>query len=313
MRKFLKNIIVFCLIIFAVLCISLLSPTPYAASQSMLFSSLKKDSLLQNTPQPRIVLMGGSNVSYGMDSQLIKDSLEYNVINTGIHAGLGLKYILEDIGPKLKSNDICIIIPEYEQFYGAAPYGSEQLLRMIFDVSLTNAKKLNWSQIKIIYRFIPQYVKSKLVIKNYYRSTLIIPYRHTAFNEYGDAYLHWDRQKVDYKTHPMKDEGNFNYDFFNYFVSYIHELEKKGIIVYISFPGIEEISYSHNGLINGVYANLQKSDIKLLGTPEDFTIPESMTYDTPYHLTRKGIEKRTNALIHFLKKENISNTISQQP
>ena len=53
----------------------------------------KKCQLLEDTPSPRIIFVGGSNLAFGLDSQRIKDSLNINVINYGLHAGIGLKYM----------------------------------------------------------------------------------------------------------------------------------------------------------------------------------------------------------------------------
>lgn len=57
----------------------------------------KKCQLLEDTPSPRIIFVGGSNLAFGLDSQRIKDSLNINVINYGLHAGIGLKYMIDDI------------------------------------------------------------------------------------------------------------------------------------------------------------------------------------------------------------------------
>lgn len=59
----------------------------------------KKCQLLEDTPSPRIIFVGGSNLAFGLDSQRIKDSLNINVINYGLHAGIGLKYMMMTYPP----------------------------------------------------------------------------------------------------------------------------------------------------------------------------------------------------------------------
>src|SRR5512133_2221049 len=47
--------------------------------------SLLHIKLLENTPSPRIILVGGSNVSFGLDAELMQRTLGVPVINDGLH------------------------------------------------------------------------------------------------------------------------------------------------------------------------------------------------------------------------------------
>ena len=87
----------------------------------------KKCQLLEDTPSPRIIFVGGSNLAFGLDSQRIKDSLNINVINYGLHAGIGLKYMIDDISTYARKGDIIVFAPEYEHFYTIA-YGESVTL-----------------------------------------------------------------------------------------------------------------------------------------------------------------------------------------
>ena len=84
MKNFLYKVIVF-IITILVFCILLsFLPTTPRAAKSLLAASMQKDSLMKNLLSPRIIFLGGSNLSFGLDSQMIKDSLKLNPINTGI-------------------------------------------------------------------------------------------------------------------------------------------------------------------------------------------------------------------------------------
>ena len=50
-----------------------------------------KVNLLINTPSPRIILVGGSNVAYSINSQQIENKTGFHVINAGLEGGLGLR------------------------------------------------------------------------------------------------------------------------------------------------------------------------------------------------------------------------------
>ena len=144
MKKFLYRLLFFLTIIILPLAFGVFMPaTPYA-SKSLIFGNLLKDSLMENVESPRIIFLGGSNLSFGLNSQLIKDSLKLNPINAGIHASIGLIYMLSNSLEFIKKGDIVVLVPEYQQFYGDAAFGSEgeELTRTIFDVNKSKFKLL---------------------------------------------------------------------------------------------------------------------------------------------------------------------------
>jgi hypothetical protein len=65
MKKFIFKTLVFpiplCLILLAGICL----PTTPRASKSLLISKNNKDYLLKTIPNPRIIFVGGSNLSFG--------------------------------------------------------------------------------------------------------------------------------------------------------------------------------------------------------------------------------------------------------
>jgi len=74
MKKFAVKSILFLLAAVLVFGISMSLPSTPRAATSLLFAERQKDSLLKHTPPPRIIFVGGSNLSFGLNGQLIKDS-----------------------------------------------------------------------------------------------------------------------------------------------------------------------------------------------------------------------------------------------
>ncbi|MFR9165857.1 MAG: hypothetical protein ACLVKO_06455 [Dysgonomonas sp.] len=242
MKKLFKNIIAFLACFFVVaLIIILLPPTP-KTKESLIFSSEQKDSLLLNTPEPRIILVGGSNIAMGMNSRIIKDSLNLNPINTGFHAGVGLKFMLDHVEPYLRKGDVLILIPEYNQFYNRSLYGNEVLLRMILDVSFTNAKQLDINQWFNIMQYLPNYLKSKVNLSNYVYSeeSLEKEYLAKSFNKYGDAVAHWNLPKTTNAKPLSLDQKNYNPKAMQYMHNFIDRASMNGVKVYVSYPGMRE-------------------------------------------------------------------------
>lgn len=73
-----------------------------------------KTKLYQNISEPAIVLVGGSNLLYGVDTQLMSNSLNKPVFNFGLGASIGIKMMLELTEVALKPGDIVVLSLENE-------------------------------------------------------------------------------------------------------------------------------------------------------------------------------------------------------
>lgn len=102
---------------------------PVVQRSSFLAGAIEKHKLLQMTPSPRLILVGGSNVAFGFDSDYLSSELKLPVINMGLHGGLGLRYALNEVAPYIRKNDLIVVAPEYPQFED--PNGDLTLLQLI--------------------------------------------------------------------------------------------------------------------------------------------------------------------------------------
>src|SRR5687768_14997237 len=97
------------------------------ANDNYLVAVLEKDRLIRKTPSPKIILVGGSNLAFGIDSKMMQDSLRMPVVNMGLYAKLGLKYMLAQVQPYIGPGDVVVVVPEYDQFYGDFANGDHTL------------------------------------------------------------------------------------------------------------------------------------------------------------------------------------------
>jgi hypothetical protein len=137
MKKFIVKILFFLSLVFISIALSSVYVPNLSISNSLYYSILDKHNLLKNSKSPKMIFIGGSNLSFGLDSKRIVDTYDMNVINMGIHAGFGLKYIANDIKPFISNGDIVIIVPEYDHFYkgwGSFANGRTELLHIIMDI-----------------------------------------------------------------------------------------------------------------------------------------------------------------------------------
>jgi hypothetical protein len=69
---------------------------PPRASRSKFFSGLTiKHHRLSNTSSPRVIFVGGSNLAFGLDNDLIEKELCIPVVNMGLCSTFSLRYDLE--------------------------------------------------------------------------------------------------------------------------------------------------------------------------------------------------------------------------
>jgi hypothetical protein len=191
MYKFTFKIISFFFLIFLVIFIGLLLPTTQRASKSLLFSINQNDSLLSNISSPRIIFLGGSNLSFGLNSQLIKDSLKLFPINTGIDGSLGMKFFIDNTISEIREGDIVVFCTEYFHFFQDTDIASEELLRTILDVNFNKFRLLNYKQGYDLIKYLPKYAISKFFLSEYYNYQEDKIYGLHSFNIYGDANAHW--------------------------------------------------------------------------------------------------------------------------
>ena len=107
MKVFLRKLLVFSIIVPTVFLIGLLLPPTPLAKEYLLTKKPMKDSLLANVKAPRIIFVAGSSMAFGLDSQVFRDSLNRFPINTGLHGGMGLFYMLENTAKYVKKRGCC--------------------------------------------------------------------------------------------------------------------------------------------------------------------------------------------------------------
>lgn len=297
MRRFINAIAWFTVPIIIFCILGLFLPSTPRASKYLLFADLQKDSLLQNTEQPRIIFVGGSNLSFGLNSQMIKDSLDVNPINTGVHARIGLIYMMNNSIQYIKEGDIIILVPEYQQFYNKFAYGSMELFQTIFDVNLSKLSLLNSKQMYKLIGFVPRYSLSKFNLAEYLNVKESDIYSVNSFNQFGDTYTHWGMNKQKF-TPVSRISGKFDHSVIQEIIEFQSKIDDKNAVLFISYPGYQDKAFNNSiKEIKFIESEYKKNDFKILGFPERYMIPDSMMFNTSYHLSKKGVDYRTSLFI----------------
>jgi len=273
-------------------------------------ASVLKSNLLVQTPSPRIILFGGSNIAFGIDSGLMERSLAMPVINDGLHVGLGVAPLIE-LKKYVRSGDIIIISLEYYNFTDeAAFYGQPQYLADWIEFSPNRIWDVHQPlrQMPSIYTIMLQRKINRQV--NYYLYGLSLDegrgfYTGDKFNERGDFIGHLgegnnNQFEIPNSVYPVNnmDEAYAFLEEFNQFAL------SKGATVFYEAQAHRQTNCDITGMKNlrNFFSRLRnKTTIPLLTDLGDLCLPDNLFYDTPYHLNEQGRQIRTERLIDNLK------------
>jgi len=301
--KFILRCVLFLIFILSILIVGIFLPTKNKIKDSFLSAQIEKDSMLLNTPSPKFILIGGSSGSFGNNSQIFKDSLRLNPINTSINAAIGLKYMLYHTLNYIQKGDIVIVIPEYDQFYGDLYYGNTTLLQLLFEVPGEN-KTISLFHLFKVAPYFFTYTSTKYNFKNYIfeEQNNIIKniYARNSFNIYGDAVAHWGLKRQHF-IESDKIQSQFNKKAIIGLKKFENEVLKKGGEVFISFPGVTEESFDINiESENYVYSQLITNNFKVLGNPKDFRYSDTLAFNSTSHLNKAGADLHSKQIVKFL-------------
>ena len=310
MKNFITNFVKRASLIFtviSVLCLSvILLPSNPSISNGLLYGKVAKDSLLANTINNRLIFVGGSNLSFGLNSEMIKDSLKLNPINTAIHAVIGLEYMLENTLQYIKEKDVVVVVPEYAHFTTKTIHGGKEMIITMAEVDKFKLfSKLSMEQLYYFIKEAPHYSLNKLNPFHY-----LIPrdeysvYGKHSFNKYGDAIRHYNLPNETIKG-MSKPYGisDFNTSSMVILKEFRDECDKIGASLFISYPSFHHTtSLGSEPLINFVDSTLKVNDLRVISNPYDYILADTLFFNTSYHLNKTGVQIRTSKLISDLQK-----------
>lgn len=258
---------------------------------------------LAELPGRRIIFLGGSNLSHGLDSPTIEAELGMKVVNMGLHAGLGLRYIMWSTIDNIHKGDIVVIVPEYSQFRDAF-YGKDVLMPMVFDIIPEHKRIMSFKQWQSIFEFFPRCGASKL-FRFYICFTGSCEPPIDEFNAQGDLITPPSHD------HPLPGNNGAGRmlmadEWFPETIPQIKEFvnycQSIGAIVVFVPPAIMKESFAgHILLANAIAKALEENGMPFIVPPETMVFEHDLFYDTLYHLNIRGKPIRTRRMIDALR------------
>lgn len=310
MRLFLKKISLFFALVIALLVwFCFFIPNPFV-KRALLGAIYDKHARLQSIHTRKIILLGGSNVSFGLDSRMMSDHFDMPVTNMAISAGLGLKFMLADAKPYIEEGDIVILSPEFDHFAGKSfsagtlLNGNETLLFMLFDIYPRSILSIDRGQVKNLVNHFPVYTSQKIgmIINEFtgkHKNKPVGVYDRRSFNEFGDEVVSRKLPSETIKSVPSLNNADLNEETFSMIHSFREFVISRRAVFFLTPPSFQEKSFNESSrFIARIENKLKANKIPLTSAFRAYSFPDSLFFNSAYHMNARGVNVRTRLLIH---------------
>lgn len=269
-----------------------------------------KYEILVNETNPKIIIIGGSSVAFGLDSEMLGEETGYPVANMGLHAGFGGLFNTEIAKANISSGDIVLLAYEYkwctqEDYFDTL---GVDLVMSGIDSKIEMYKYIplkNWPE---IVGYLPEYYAKKSS-PPYMEGA----YCRKAFNENAQMIFERTPSLSDYEENIAAygtveiDNIEIPDDTVQYLRKFREYCEKRGAKVYFVAPPLyykanqsEDISYDKL-----IKQEEEKIGVPYISNPLEYMYPDEYIYDTIYHCSSEGEKVRTKQLITDLMRADI--------
>ena len=184
MRRFvIKILLIAVLPVVAVMLRMLLITDDYSRRSHGVNVRLAYNKLDKLSGTQKIVIIAGSNGGFGFNSKILSDSMRMPVVNTSVHASIGVRMQFEIYKDLLERGDIVIFCPEYYNGKGRL-YGGEPLLRIVSTHMPSAYLKMSVKHWQYSLKYVWQHYLEAIEHRGMTKDLGI--FAANAINEYGD-------------------------------------------------------------------------------------------------------------------------------
>lgn len=306
MKKFVIKVVSFVVaLILSLLIIGVV--LPYNKDGYIRAQKYKMDYLAAPNRKPSVVILGGSNAAFGYDTKQLNEALPMPVFNAGLHAGMGMKFFLDDCSQYLKKGDILVFSPEYDQFYGDLNDGQSEMTDAFYLYRCHYPGIMSLKQMESVIKNTPAYLRQKIEYNLFALAHLKTDpvYTLSSINKYGDVTWHWYHDRAHGKPSGRGlDNGSssFNGSAFTYLVARLNDLKKKGVTIIMYPAAFEQEAFDCSvKSIKYISEKLRRAGFPYACAPKECSFTMEDFYDTDYHLNHQGALLHNKHLIGVLK------------
>lgn len=269
--------------------------------------------LLDSVPSPRIILMSGSSMAFGVDSDLMSRELEIPVVNASLHFKLGSRFMMDQLKSSIKKGDIVIITLEYV----ITSKGSceEKLMAADFYPPAKNWIHFTSFSEQVGAYSVHRLADFKLLMGQIWSGTRTRPisiedttsvFFRKCFAKNGDLLGHLNNPQPKFYVPEISNEVEFSKQIkdLNDFGAFA---KQQGVTVFFTFPSYVESGFERNMPVIKKIEQQFRNDLKfsILGSPENSVMDDRFFYDNPFHLNAQGRKIFSSRLIQLLEQEGV--------
>lgn len=260
---------------------------------------------LEKIKGQKIVIIGGSNANFGIDSEQMENILEVPVVNAGLHASLGPKFWIEYVKGNLKKGDILIMSPEYGML-GKKVWTGGKSKAVPITILYTPSK------IPILFKDYDFFRMTTIgifqTIKSYWKE---YPFKlstvQSAFDlrSFDEDNVKGDFMKSVYTGKEIKNKLKFDERFtsWNELKEEKDYFDVKDIKFGIALPSRLDESIDINEAKAFISSISEYSGVPIVNNNTNYFFKRKYFFDTHYHLNNIGRELRTNMLINDINED----------
>jgi hypothetical protein len=268
-------------------------------TKQYLAAIIDKHHRARSVGRERLFFVGGSNVAFGVDSRVFAEALPHEPVNLGLHAGLGLGFMLNEVESLAKRGDIIVLSPEFEHFCADI---SGQAVVHVLELSPGAIAYIEPSSLGSVLD------RGLVAIRNTVRSLVSIPraFSRAGFNEYGDFVAHHPLgSRYEYRrpaTPLYEPEEGQMHRVLRGLGSFAARNRERGVRVFYAYPPIARTFHQEETFWLDTTAEAigDGLDMPILNRFEDQIYSDSLFYDSGYHLTLEGKRRRSESLLAAL-------------
>ena len=256
--------------------------------------------------QNKIIVVGGSSVAFGINSQVMEKYLGMPVVNFGLYGPLGTTIMMDLTRGHIKEGDIIVLAPETDEQTMTMTFNGEGIWESC-DSDFTMLLKVRFHNWDDMLGSFWVYAQKKLQFFRLGKAQPDGVYDHDAFNEYGDV--------IYQRTGTIMAEGYdptvlidlvptiTNDDYIDYVNDYIAYCERQGATVYYSWPPMNELAIQQNeeGILAFATYIRENINCPIISDISDYILDAGYFYDTNYHVNDVGVYLHTSNLTQDLE------------
>ncbi len=255
---------------------------------------------LRSIDGEKIVVVGGSSVAFGLDSELLSEYTGMPVVNFGLYAALGTKVMLDLSRSGIGRGDVVIIAPEVSAQTMSMYFSTETTLQAIDD-DYSLLRYMDIDNIPSLLSGMFRHVGNKVKLALSGKPDPEGVYNSKSFNEYGD--VSYERPSnvmelyYDPNTPIVLDDSIISEDFIDYLNDYIAYCRLVGAEVYFSFSPMNALAVSKHYTQDELRAFErmlgEKISCDIISYVDDYILDAGYFFDSNFHLNDTGVRYRT--------------------